>query len=113
MSDTSVVEPDLFNSVRADMGLELGEEYSEVIAELADEVVRFSGIRAQSDTRSKIQRVLRILIGNLVRAHQSNPDCFVAISMSSGYYSEGTYFPNAVGYRIVRRTIDFLRHPDE
>jgi len=63
-------------------------------------------------TRDGTTVALAVVLGNLLRTHQLDPQRYLAVLLSSNDYRKGQHNPYGIGYRQVRRVVEFLENSD-
>ncbi len=96
-------------SERMNLNLELSSEFAGVIGELVEEVHRSAKLkRVRTDTKDVTTKALRVVLGNLLRCYQRDPQLYVALSLDAGGYPPGPFNPSGISYRGVARVVGYL-----
>lgn len=83
--------------------------FDELILGYAHDVHRHFELRERKDTLVSTKKALSVVLGNLYRAHQRDPNLAVALSLSGNSYRSGGRNPMAVSYRGIDRVVEYLR----
>lgn len=88
--------------------LKLSETFDPLVDQLTDAIHSHFNLRERSDTREASRVALSVVLANLFRAHQRDPNLYVALSLSGNAYRRDQLNPFEVGYRGVDRIVDYL-----
>ncbi len=90
----------------------LSEGLDPFVSALALQLLRFHGLSERRDNIARASDALSVIIGNLFRCHQLDPNLLCIIPLANHQNEAGTYNPFDLGRRMVQRAIHFLRDSD-
>ena len=104
--DNELDDPGYSVLLRRNLGLT--DAFNEFLKTLTEEIHSAFELRNRSDAKQVTMSALRVVLGNLYRAHLRDQKLWVALSLSSNDYTAGELNPFGISYRGVDRVVDYL-----
>jgi hypothetical protein len=108
-STTTIDGDDPRASVAFDDSLRLSPEYVLRIARLTEEINQLLNGQRRPSTTEAIDLTLGAIVANLLRAAFIGDHIFLAVRLRSGAYTASQYANQGIGYRPMKRIIDYLK----
>jgi hypothetical protein len=100
-------------AIKFDPFLELREEFHPLYFHVTAETLNLFKLKERKDTIDGIIGASSVILANLLKAREIDPDLYVSIPLNPNAYTKSRYTNNQLSYRPVKRVLNYLSRVNE